>query len=137
MNTIGKPERATRNRAIVPFRDELGYRFPIAAFDFFGSWMFDVECWMLDVRLCHSDFSVSAFSISAFTEESAGCPTRSGRPISSADWQSAVSQVGNLRVSPRGDAVGRVPPPADCQSAIQQIDNLRYGGLSSNPASDQ
>jgi hypothetical protein len=30
-----------------------------------------------------------------------------------------------------------IPPPADSQSAIQQIDNLRYGGLSSNPASDQ
>jgi len=33
----------------------------------------------------------------------------------SADWQSAVSQVGNLRRS------------ADYQSAKQQIDNLRYG----------
>jgi hypothetical protein len=34
---------------------------------------------------------------------------------SSADWQSAVSQIDNLRAS------------ADCQSAIRQINNLRYG----------
>jgi type I restriction enzyme R subunit len=27
MNTIGKPERATQNRVIALFRDELGYRY--------------------------------------------------------------------------------------------------------------
>jgi hypothetical protein len=37
------------------------------------------------------------------------------RKRSSADWQSAVKQVGNLRAF------------ADRQSAVQQIDNLRYG----------
>jgi ABC-type glycerol-3-phosphate transport system permease component len=45
----------------------------------------------------------------------------------SAEWHSAVSQVGNLR-----GFSGLLGVPisnrcrADCQSAIQQIDNLRY-----------
>ena len=39
----------------------------------------------------------------------------------SADWQSAVSRIGNP------------PAPADCQSAKQQITNLRYA-KSSRPA---
>ena len=38
----------------------------------------------------------------------------------SADWQSAVSQIGNLQAQPAGE------PSADCQSATQQVANLRY-----------
>src|SRR5579863_3318354 len=39
----------------------------------------------------------------------------------SADWQSAVSRIGNPQCS------GRFLRSADFQSAIQQVDNLRYG----------
>jgi hypothetical protein len=48
----------------------------------------------------------------------------------SADWQSAVSQVGNLRlgVSSLGlhSSWNHGVVLADCQSAIQQVNNLRY-----------
>jgi ABC-type glycerol-3-phosphate transport system permease component len=45
----------------------------------------------------------------------------------SAEWHSAVSQVGNLRgfSGLRGVPISN-RCRADCQSAIQQIDNLRY-----------
>ena len=45
----------------------------------------------------------------------------------SAEWHSAVSQVGNLRrVKLAMGAPIAFRRPTDCQSAIQQIDNLRY-----------
>ena len=40
----------------------------------------------------------------------------------SADWQSAVSQIGNLRFFRMSER----RPPADYQSAIQQTNCLRY-----------
>ena len=46
---------------------------------------------------------------------------RQNRKPRSADWQSAVSRIGNP------------PAPADCQSAKQQITNMRYA-KSSRPA---
>jgi hypothetical protein len=51
----------------------------------------------------------------------------------SADWQSAVSQVGNLRpslsrreIARRRAAAAGLSHTADYQSATQQINNLRY-----------
>ncbi len=45
----------------------------------------------------------------------------------SAEWHSAVSQVGNLRgFSGLLGAPDSNRGRADCQSAIRQIDNLRY-----------
>ncbi len=50
----------------------------------------------------------------------------------SADWQSAVSRIGNPQ------RPGRSLHPADCQSAIQQVANLRYGRfmVRARPCSD-
>jgi hypothetical protein len=58
--------------------------------------------------------------------------TRCNR-IRSAEWHSAVSQVGNLRVAPplSGTPVS-LRRSADCQSAIQQIHNLRYDRASAS-----
>jgi len=46
----------------------------------------------------------------------------------SADWQSAVSQVGTLR-SPAGIGTSGFAVPADCQSAKQQTNCLRHENL--------
>lgn len=47
--------------------------------------------------------------------------------LRSAEWHSAVSQVGNLRgFSGLPGAPNSNRGPADCQSATRQIDNLRY-----------
>src|SRR5579863_1701218 len=44
----------------------------------------------------------------------------------SADWQSAVSRIGNPQCS------RRFMRPADCQSAIRQVGKLRYGRFCEN-----
>ena len=46
----------------------------------------------------------------------------------SADFQSAVSQICNLRPLGLFKAAGLFVRSADCKSAIQQIENLRYEG---------
>src|SRR5690349_17349308 len=71
---------------------------------------------------------------SARISDSSSC-----RKASSADFQSAVSQVFNLRKLRKESAscVPIWPPvfarPADCKSATQQIESLRYGHGSSFP----
>jgi hypothetical protein len=47
-------------------------------------------------------------------------PVKKGAPPRSADWQSAVSRIGNPQT------LERIRTAADCQSAIQQAVSLRY-----------
>ena len=51
----------------------------------------------------------------------------------SADLQSAVSQICNLRSVGRFGALRSLPRPAECNSAIQQIENLRYDPADAQP----
>jgi P-type Cu+ transporter len=50
------------------------------------------------------------------------------RGVRSADLQSAVSQVCNLRAVPGFDALENAGASADCKSAIRQTGSLRYSG---------
>ncbi|MFA6411234.1 MAG: hypothetical protein WCW53_00960 [Syntrophales bacterium] len=51
MSTIGQPERATQNRIITSFRDELGYRYPGDWTDYIDN-SNNTENWLLSVYLC-------------------------------------------------------------------------------------
>src|ERR1051326_8788549 len=52
----------------------------------------------------------------------------------SAELQSAVSQICNLRRVGTGRRVARIRPSAEYNSAIRQIENLRYDVLSASRA---